>query len=330
MGDRVTEVMLPERSFAALLEVFQGSDFSRTRPYSSSRQPLDYIQAAREEGPSLVQAFHESMAQKGGRLHAIITDVCAFANSNGGTIYIGLSADKKQPPVGIANPQEAINILQREINRLLTPALDAEIDVQETQGKTVIRVQVPSGDDRPYAIDDNKIYVRDEAETNLAVRDEIVNLVRQGFDTQPPPVEHEAVPQQPIPAAEEPPADEPPGVGMAPPRAGVEIVGVETRDDTRYYIMRDLRNGNIVKNVTRSSARRLWHYAIKQREGNPVKPDKVQWHGDIGLWSRYEKLGEIRYDLVQRENGQLRVYYGVTENGMHGPWQAFLAPEDED
>jgi hypothetical protein len=94
--------------------------------------------------------------------------------------------------------------------------------------------------------------------------------------------------------------------------------------------MRDLRNGNIVRNVTRSSARRLWLYAIQQMESNPVKADKVQWQGDIGLWRRYERAGDWRYDLTQRENGKLRVYYGVTEGGMHGPWQAFLAPEDED
>jgi phage-related protein len=95
--------------------------------------------------------------------------------------------------------------------------------------------------------------------------------------------------------------------------------------------VRDLRNGNVVKNVTRSSARRLWHYAISQRESNPVKADKVQWQGDIGLWRRYQKGGETRYDLVQRsKDGRLRVYYGVTDSGMHGPWQAFLGPDEEE
>src|SRR5439155_15467114 len=61
----------------------------------------------------------------------------------------------------------------------LTPPLEVEVDTQETQGKLVIRVQVPRGDDPPYALDDNKIYVRDETETTLAVRDEIVRLVQK-------------------------------------------------------------------------------------------------------------------------------------------------------
>src|SRR5215813_7695443 len=87
------------------------------------------------------------------------------------------------------------------------------------------------------------------------------------------------------------------------PRTGVEILGTETRKGAQYHIMRDLRNGNIVKNVTRSSARRLWHYAITEREANPVELDRVQWAGDIGLWKRYKRAGVVRYDLVQRDNG---------------------------
>lgn len=58
-----------------------------------------------------------------------------------------------------------------------------------------------------------------------------------------------------------------------------------------------------------------------------MKLDRVEWSGDIGLWRRYQKAGSTRYDLVQRENGQLRVYYGVTENGMHSSWAQFLEEE---
>ncbi len=119
------------------------------------------------------------------------------------------------------------------------------------------------------------------------------------------------------------------------PRTGVEILGTETRKGEQYHIMRDLRNGNIVKNVTRSSARKLWHYAISQREANPVDLNQVQWagEGNIGLWKRYKRGGVIRYDLVQRDDGNVRVYYGVTDDGMHGPWQQFIsddAPVEEE
>lgn len=340
VGDRITEVLLPERNFESLLALFESNDFSRSRPYTVNHKPYDFVEIAREEGSSVVQSFHESMTRRGGRLYNIIADVCAFANTNGGVIYVGVSADRKKPPIGVSNVQDGIDTLQAEISRMITPTLDVEIDSLETQNKTVIRIQVPYGDDRPYAIEDNKIYVRDEAETGLAVRDEIVNLVLYGMSNSQPtasaPVEKTAtstlpIVQLPVETATPPEIDPEPEDGIKPPHGGVEIIGTEQRNDSRYHILRDLRNGNIVKNVTRSSARRLWHYAIIQEETNPVTPDKVQWKGDVGLLRSYKKAGDTRYDLVQREqNGQLRVYYGVTESGMHGPWQDFLAPETDD
>jgi hypothetical protein len=327
VGDRVTEVLLPERSFEALLDMFKSNDFSRSKPYTGSRKPYDYVEIAREEGASVIQSFHETMTRRGGRLFAIVADVCAFANANGGTIYVGVGDDQAKPPVGISKVAESIDTLSEEISRMLTPTLDIEIDALESQGKQVIRIQVPAGDDQPYAIEDNKIYVRDDGETILAVRDEIVSLVMGGkthqSPSEPPPSPSASEPQpdtEPVQATE---SDE-----VAAPRGGVEIIGTEQRNETHYHILRDLRNGNIVKNVTRTSARKLWHYAITQKESNPVRPERVQWQGEIGLWRRYQKAGETRYDLVQRNGNGLRVYYGVTESGMHGPWQVFLADEE--
>lgn len=335
VGDRVTEVQLPERSFEALLELFKSTDFSRSKPYTGSHKPYDYVEVAREEGASVIQSFHESMTRRGGRLYAIVADVCAFANGNGGVIYVGVSADRSKAPVGVSKLQDSIDTLASEISRMLTPQLDIEIDSLESQGKQIIRLQVPPGDDRPYAIEDYKIYVRDDAETTLAVRDEIVSLVahEQSQVSESPTDESgssTAATDSPPPAESDTSTDRGQPEETTPPRGGVEIIGTEQRNDTQYHILRDLRNGNIVKNVTRSSARRLWHYAITQKESNPVKADKVQWQGDIGLWRRYQKAGETRYDLAQRDNGNIRVYYGVSESGMHGPWQVFLAPDDEE
>lgn len=331
IGDRITEVLLPERTFEALRDVFLGNDFARTRIYHpSSVAPYDPVQAAREEGASIVQSFHDGMTRRGGRLYAIIADVCAMANTNGGTIYVGVSAKPKEPPTGVPNAKEGIETLHEEIEHKLTPPIDVNIDILETQGKQVIRLQVPRGSDPPYALDDNKIYVRDEAETNLAVRDEIVQLVMQNLElrnalaTSAPPASTDTEASAPSPLAQEPAQSE----GIDAPRTGVEIIATEERKGVKYHVMRDLRNGNVVKNVTRSSARRLWHYAIIEKESHPVKPHEVEWHGDIGLWKRYQRGGTVRYDLVQRDNGELRVYYGVTDDGLHGPWQRFASEEE--
>jgi hypothetical protein len=332
VGDRVTEVQLPEVTFEALRELFLGSEFTRTRPFRPMKEAFDPVQAAREEGASIVQAFHETVSRRGGRLYAVIADVAAMANTNGGTIYVGASASTKTPPSGVESPEKLVDMLESEIQRMMTPPLDVTIDVHETQGKKVIRITVPRGDDPPYAIEDNRIYLRDEAETSLAVRDEIVQLVRRGLGLAPaqaalasldarPPAGPEAAAVTPEVAVSDAVA--------TPPRTGVEVVDSEEREGVVYHTVRDLRNGNIVKNVTRKSARRLWHYAITQHETHPVDFNSVTWFGDLGLLGTSQRAGKTRYDLVQRMNGKLRVYYGVTDDGIHGEWKRVVGGDEE-
>ena len=312
-GDRVTEILLPAPTFGDIKAVFLGEDFSRTRPYRPAEAPYDHVQAAREEGPSIVQSFHESMAKQGGRLHAILRDVVAMANTNGGTVFVGVKADPKAMPVGVSNSEEAIAILKAEIQSKVTPPLDVEITTVETRGRQLLHLSVPLGEDLPYVLDGTTIYLRQEAETNIAMRDEIVSLVQRS-----------AMPE-PVPAAatEGDPAVEKKD-GVDPPGTGVQIVETEERKGTRYHVMKDLRNGNVVRNVTRSSARKLWRYAITEHESNPVKEDKVRWHGNLGVWKSSKRAGKLRFDLVQRmPDGQLHVYYGVTEDGIDGAWRVF-------
>jgi hypothetical protein len=313
-GERVTEILLPEPTFEAIRAVFVSEDFSRTRPYRPAQAPFDHVQSAREEGPSIVQAFHESMTKQGGRLHAILRDLVAMANTNGGTVYVGVKADPKALPAGLAEPDTAIATLKAEIQRKITPPLEVEITTVETHGRQVLQLSVPLGEDVPYAIDGTTIYLRQEADTNIAVRDEIVALVRRALQAEQVPHEE---------GADKDTVVRP--VGVEPPGTGVQIVETEERRGTQYHTMKDLRNGSTVRNVTRSSARKLWQYAISQHESNPVQESTVRWHGDLGLWKSSKRAGKVRYDLVQRmPDGQFHVYYGVTEDGIDGAWRVFL------
>lgn len=321
IGERMTEILLPEVTFQALMEVFTGNDFTRTRPFRASKAPVDFVQTAREQGPSIVMAFHEKATKQGGRLYAIIADTSAFANTNGGTIYVGVSGNPKTPAVGIREPSRIVDILLTEIERRISPELEVEADIQETGGVSVIQLMVPRGTDPPYALDDNKIYVRDEAETNLAVRDEIVALVKRRTNLVPTP----QVPDEVDAVMVEEQAPESEQVDC--PRTGVEIVQTETRKGVTFHHMRDLRNNNVVKNVTRKSARRLWHYAITEKEKNPFDATKAEWRGNIALLKSYKRGGAQRYDLAQQIDDTVRIYYGVTEDGMGGAWLDLLPPE---
>ncbi len=332
IGDRVTEVLLSETSFEELRELFLSNDFARTRPRHHKEQPAyDFVLTAREEGANIIQDFHENMTIRGGKLYNIIADVCAFANTNGGTLYIGLNSDSKKPITGVSNPEQAITQLDKEISTRITPPLQCTIDVHETDGKKILRILIPRGDDPPYAVDDNKVYIRDEAETGLAVRDEIVSLVLRTSNVRPAPqvkteaeklVVSEESSQSPI---------RPERDGESTPRTGVEVVKVDERDGISYYTMRDLRNGNEVNNVTRVSARRLWHYAITEFDQLPsdLSKVKIQWQGKVGLLGVQRQGKNVRYNLVERTPKGYRLYFGVTEDGIHGRWKGLVGSDDE-
>jgi hypothetical protein len=149
LGDRCTDVLLPEKSFDALLEVFKGNDFSKTRPHRVKEEPaFDFIQAALDEGPNIIQDFHENMTVRGGKLYAVLADVCAFANTNGGTLYIGISQDAKKMPLGTESPDQDIHLLEKEINNRVSPPLHCQIDTHDFRGKKILRILVPRGSRR--------------------------------------------------------------------------------------------------------------------------------------------------------------------------------------
>ena len=362
VGDRVTEILLNDVSFEALRTVLESNDFTLMRPYRPPAEaPFDYVQAAREQGPTIVQAFHESMARDGGNLSKVLCDVVAFANTCGGTIYVGVSADKA-PVKGVDTPDLAVQQIKKEIERNITPPLECQVDIMHSQATPVLRVQTPNGPDKPYALGQTRIYIREEGDTTEAVRDELVQLVLQGRRlVEGPHAPAEAVPApvlepvqeesqaarpaqrrpsrqkpaerapapSPVAAAEPGPEPEREEEAVALPSIGVELVSMEERKGGRYFAIRDMRNGNVVQNVTIHSARKLWSYAINQHLTHLNGPEDVTWRGDLGLWQAARRAKRLRYDLVLRmPDGRVRVFYGVTADGMTGPWAQFLLGED--
>ncbi len=224
--------------------------------------------------------------------------------------------------------QQDVDRFVKEISDRISPPLTCSLDLQIFKGKSIIRILIPVGDDPPYAVDESKIYLRTEAETGMAVRDEIVEMVMRGQRDQLAL----KVPTQLDAAIVKTEELEPAHSVIVAPRTGVEIVAVEERQGVHYYTVRDLRNGNMVKNVTKKSARHLWQYALTQHKkltDNP-KGDEIKWQGDLGFIKRQDRGNYSRYDLVQRDaEGNQRYYFGVTDDGIHGVWKHLVGIDEE-
>jgi len=344
VGDRMTEVHLPEPSFEALRELFESEQFNRTRPYRPSRDPYDFIRTARSEGNTFVQSFHEDPPKRRGRLSPILRDVVALANENGGTIFVGLSPNEKEPVQGVPDAAQVAQEVKEDVARHVTPPITITTDVGTTGGKQIVIVTVPAGHEKPYAVAPGNIYVRQEGDTTLAMRDEIVDLVRSGIEaeqsvlplltTDTPEVEPDQRPatrtrperqRRAAPSEDgqvEPDEPEVEVQKVPLPRTGVEIVESNEREGVIYHSMRDLRNLKVVHNVTRDSARALWRYAIVQKEQHEIQPDEVTWANGRGFWKAYKpRNASERFNLVYRDASGMRVFYGVTEDGLDGEWR---------
>ena len=394
IGDRCTEVLISDVSFEALKALFASTDFSRTRPARAPEQhPFDPLTAARNEGATIVQAFNDTPGPPRIRVKAVIRDLVAFANTNGGTVYVGASANAQESIRGVEGANELVELIKAEAARQVVPPLAPDIEMLTSDDKAVLVVTVPRGTETPYALEPGYIYVRQESETALALRDEIVQLVRAafapdtvGFDPNnalrpravvrpqeepepddvpvlpapqalPSPTPVAPAPQpvaRPVPAAPPPRVAQQVAVSEATaaeqdrqqdrtpvPRTGVEIIASIERGGIIFHTVRDLRNRRVVRNVTRESARRLWRYAILQVEEHELRAEDVAWDTTDprrGYWKGYRQPeGMRRYNLVYREpqaprNGsdaseRLRVFYGVTEDGIDDRWRAVLPPE---
>ncbi|MFN8464543.1 MAG: putative DNA binding domain-containing protein [Caldilineaceae bacterium] len=437
IGERPTELLLDEPTFENIAAVLRSKQFDRVRPAQPADKVFDPLEVVREEGPTLVQSFHETATERGGKLLAILADLCAFANTSGGAVYVGCKPGKTKIK-GLTDPAQTEKELRAAVEERFSPRLEVKYDVLQSQTAKVLRIQTLKGPDMPYAIDDNKFYVRDEADTSLAVRDEIVALVREAFGlereaepeegdlaTLPTPAvsEHEPLPplgpqptmlpevpvansgkgqggrggrggrgrqgsgnsaggngnqprakealkvqpkeqpkEQPKPSNQQgnqpakqqgrgqqsqqqgkkanQPQQQPPQQPAVPvhtngdvdttfylPQIGVEIIDVEERNGHTFYAIRDMRNGHVIKNITRHGARKLWSYAIEQYEKQDLSRLPIEWEGNVGLVRAEKRAGKLRYDLALREDDTVRIFYGVTEDGMEGAWSTFLGEE---
>ena len=122
------------------------------------------------------QAFHESAGSKRGQ-SAILRDVVAFANSGGGRVYLGVSASEKRPIAGLDDAKAVVAELSRDIAAQITPPVEVTFEELVSDGKPVVVLHVAEGAHKPHAVAPGGIFVRRDAESAQATRDEIVQMV---------------------------------------------------------------------------------------------------------------------------------------------------------
>jgi ATP-dependent DNA helicase RecG len=108
-------------------------------------------------------------------LSSVGRNVCAFLNSKGGRVIIGVEDDGRV--VGVAKAETVVAQLRKDLFAMLKPTAAFLVNDFEADGKTVLLVEVAPGADGPYAYK-GSIYTRVGESTRVASPADVRALVR--------------------------------------------------------------------------------------------------------------------------------------------------------
>lgn len=126
----------------------------------------------------------------------VVSDICkgviAFANTKGGTLYVGVADDGSV--LGINNADKVILQLNNMIRDSIKPdvTMFVHYEIQDIEGKQILAVSVQKGTDRPYYIGSKGlkpggVYVRNgsssDPATDTAIRKMIKETDGDSFET---------------------------------------------------------------------------------------------------------------------------------------------------
>lgn len=121
-----------------------------------------------KEGPQL--QFIESF-----NYQRITQTVCAFLNTQGGRIIVGVNSNKE--PVLKHEITPEFDELRRSINNVITPESLIGVRKEEFKNLPIVLVEVIEGTNKPYSIN-NQSFIRVGSETRTANDSEMSNLIR--------------------------------------------------------------------------------------------------------------------------------------------------------
>ena len=115
----------------------------------------------------------------------IAKSLAAFANHKGGTLLVGVNDNGTIAGVKV---EEEKFMLEQAAVFFCKPEIDIEIKEWQLQGKIILEVKIPQGDDKPYAAKDETgkwwVYIRVADESLLASKVVVDVLRRQGSGEQ--------------------------------------------------------------------------------------------------------------------------------------------------
>jgi len=108
----------------------------------------------------------------------IAREIVAFANSNGGTILVGVDDDKTL--VGVEGYHEEEYLLNKASREFCAPAVDISIEIVHFGERDLMVIRVPEADKKPVSVVEQQgevVYIR-ENDQNKVASSELVEVMK--------------------------------------------------------------------------------------------------------------------------------------------------------
>lgn len=111
------------------------------------------------------------------RSESLAKEMVAFANTQGGTLLLGVSDNGEI--LGISDNKNHEEYLANIARNNVIPALDIGIEKITLENKTIIAVIIPKGKDKPYQTLNNQFLIRIGSTNRVATQAELMRLFQQ-------------------------------------------------------------------------------------------------------------------------------------------------------
>ncbi len=106
-------------------------------------------------------------------------EMCAFSNSNGGIIYVGVNDDNKIVGLDTEDLKRLNQWVGSAANELVRPSIYPITQSIKVEEKTVLLIHVPAGPSKPYCTSEGFYYVKSGSDKRKASPQELLRLFQE-------------------------------------------------------------------------------------------------------------------------------------------------------
>ncbi len=112
----------------------------------------------------------------------LTVEICAFANSDGGNLYIGISDSGELEGLNKDDVNRLNQWISSACSSKIEPPIFVKTEILICAGRRVLIVRVPKGRNKPYAVNTTEFWVKSGADKRRATREELLRLMQSsGF-----------------------------------------------------------------------------------------------------------------------------------------------------